>query len=394
MHARLLSGSVDGRNSYLDNCRFILVTAVIVGHIVALPWTFGWVEGYWLKPFLSWASTIHIPGLAFISGACSRGPLTTSRAARLIVFLVIPYAFSRLLNWAYSCHSGVSCLLNPFRGDGVEWYLLSLLHWRLVILLCAPLSPIVLLLASFICALTSGFFIPFDGVLSIERSMAFFPFFVAGFLCDIDAARRHTERNPMLRTLGFAVLSFALLALWFGPKSWTTILEVGMPGDFNFDYANPRIDPEAPWKLLALPRCGLEFWLSPVWRIPRYALSFVMLSATLAVVPSHETWYTEAGRYTMYSYLLHGWFITCIITWAQHHPYSFYWAMGSFWKGGWVWLVAIAVGCVFSWAATTKPVRRVFGFWIEPVWAYSFMSVPPPSVPSVVKKADGSTSAV
>lgn len=371
VHAPLLSG--DARSFWLDNCRFWLVTLVIVGHIIALPWTFGWVDGYWLKPVLSWANTIHIPGLAFISGVCSHGPLTSPRAARLIVFLLIPYMFSRLFNWAYSCHIGASCLLNPFRGDGIEWYLLSLLQWRLAICLCAPVRGEVLLIASFVCALTSGYYIPFDGVLAIERTMAFFPFFVAGFLFDLDAARHHVERNPILRTVAFTVLSVTLAVLWFGPPSWTIILETGMPGDFNFDYANPRIDPEHPWKYLGMPRCGLEFWLSPVWRVPRYVLSFVMLAATLILVPSRETWYTEAGRYTMYPYLLHGWLIFAMITWAQHHPYFLYWTMGPFWKGGWTWLVAIGAGFIFSLATTTHAVRRVFGFVIEPVWAYSFM---------------------
>merc|ERR1719265_1325973 len=109
MHAPLVSALPNARSSWLDNCRFWLVTLVIVGHIVAMPWTFGWVQGYWLKPFLSWSSTMHIPGLAFISGACSRGPLTPSRAARLIIFVIIPYVFSRLFNWAYACHLGTSC---------------------------------------------------------------------------------------------------------------------------------------------------------------------------------------------------------------------------------------------------------------------------------------------
>ena len=57
-------------------------------------WHFAWQRlesRYWLRPFLAWINLFVMPGFAVLSGYLSRQPLNSLRAARLLIYVALPY---------------------------------------------------------------------------------------------------------------------------------------------------------------------------------------------------------------------------------------------------------------------------------------------------------------
>merc|ERR1719265_83696 len=171
-----------------------------------------------------------MPGLAFISGLCAQGPLTFRRLSRLFTRVIVPYHFARIIKYVqyenltcvgagYTFHGAtkyLQCLaaypgwvtLSAASDAGIEWYLFSLVQWRLAATFLTWLWPEALLALSFGVGILSGYFdvmsfltllnIPgMPIVLSIpHRTMSFLPFFAAGLLIDPIAAQNVLKRRP------------------------------------------------------------------------------------------------------------------------------------------------------------------------------------------------------
>lgn len=405
----LIEGSqIRDRFDWIDCCRFWLVTAVVVGHAISFPCDYMPGSKYFLRPWLVWSATFHMPGLAFLSGMCSQGPLTQERTARIMIMIAAPYVFARSIDlavqWAFQCRFYGQCSFATqlsFNGnDGVEWYLASLFVWRLAAPMLLKFRAEVLIALSVGAGVFSGYYqsiitaeiFDFSMVLSLApRTVTFLPFFAAG-LCVHPAVFHDVRiRWPQVQQLAGVTL-FVALAACFAQASFGSglaPLEKGAIGDFNFDYIAPRIDPEKPWTYLSLPSCGPAYQFAGLHRAARYALSFLAVALFCCAVPVGYNQITEAGRHTMYPYLLHqyplylqGFLLTMRPTWMAvaiglgpntgagtwHDPRS--WVL---------WFGTGLLAACFTYVATLPGVRGVFSNVIEPEWLKNLTQVMPSS---------------
>lgn len=401
----LSSRSQDSRYEWMDAYRFWLVAAVIVGHSVSWPLTYFPLSKYYLSPLILWLEVFSMPGLAFISGLCARGPLTWGRIQRLFTRVFVPFLFFRFVKFAgytsATCQGAgytipgatkyLTCLSDYPRwvslsaaSDGdIEWYLFSLVQWRLAATCLTWLWPEALLTLSFGIGILSGYFdvMSFLYVLDIpgmpivlsvpHRTMSFLPFFAAGLLVDPTACQNALRRRPHIQRLARALLvgTFGISIFVVCSGIGVDFFKMGAVGDFNYDYITVRTNWERPWELLYPPLCGPAYNAAGLYRAIRYALSFTMLVLVWAAALPSAAGLVEAGRHTMYPYLLHQWPLILLDPFLFSHPLVKLWTLGYTGKAGWlVWAAGVPLALGFTYVSTWSWVRRIFGPFIEPDW--------------------------
>lgn len=400
-----LTRNQDGRWEEVDAYRFWLVGCIIVGHFCSWPFNYMPASQYLLSPLLLWLETFSMPGLAFISGLCAHGPLTWGRMARLLTRVILPYHIARIIKYVqyenftcvgagYSFHGAaryLQCLsgypgwvtLSAASDAGIEWYLFSLVQWRLAATVVMWLWPEALLALSFGIGILSGYFdvmsfltllnIPgMPIVLSVpHRTMSFLPFFAAGLLIDPTAAQNalrsyfHMRKLARVLLIGTFGISIFVVCSGVGLSFYTQ----GAVGDFNYDYITVRPNMERPWELFYPPLCGPAYHAAGFYRGLRYMLSFGMIFLVWAAAWPSSTWLAAAGRHTMYPYLLHQWPLIYLDPFLISHPQLKLWILGYTGRVGMlVWVAVVPFAFGITHACTWPWVRRIFGPLIEPDW--------------------------
>jgi len=393
----------DARSDWVDSARFWLVGLVIACHAVGFPNIYLPTSKYFLTPLVVWAATFHIPGLVFVSGLCSRGPL---RWTRLFTRLFAPYCISQFIQWAIfckqngKCHASLSgaeeCIacLSVFPtltsqdatlDSGLEWYLLSLIQWRIAAAGFSYLNlrPRTQLMLAFGIGIFTGYHpFPLSATIIVanttlcyalsQRTASFFPFFVAGLFVEPNDVCYKISRMPNGKQAARVLFVGTLVLLCLHAHRGFSLspLEIGAVGDFNYDYVNARPRPDVPGFMLYPPTCGLEQLGVGLIRAGRYVLSFIMVGAFLVATPTGPAWLCEAGRYTLYPYLLQLWPITFQQWFFQTHLWWGTWAVGQLdnFLPKCFWIGCFLSGFCFTYVATLPFVRRIFGFLIEPDW--------------------------
>lgn len=170
-----------GRDYRIDALKYNLIVLVIIGHVFS--------QGQFSSDPLcgviwKWIYMFHMPLFVFISGYLSHKKNDNRQFLLSCWELLEPLIVYQLLLRGYifltSGTISVKGLLTPW---WVLWYLLSLIYWRTLIQfipnkLLSHKKALVLL--AFVISLVAGY-LPFDRFLSIQRTLAFLPFFCLGY---------------------------------------------------------------------------------------------------------------------------------------------------------------------------------------------------------------------
>jgi len=112
---------------------------------------------------------------------------------------------------------------------------------------------------------------------------------------------------------------------------------------------------------------GVSELTGTLMRMGMLTASLVLSAAFLALVPARRTWYSGLGAATLYAYLLHGFPVKL----AEYEGwYSASWLHGP---AGIALVSAIAV--LLTLALTTRPVRRIMRWAVEPTLSWAFTPV-------------------
>lgn len=269
--------------------------------------------------------------------------------------------------------------------SGLEWYLLSLIQWRIAAAGFSYLNlrPRTQLMLAFGIGIFTGYHpFPLSATIIVanttlcyaisQRTASFFPFFVAGLFVEPNDVCYKISRMPNGKQAARVLFVGTLVLLCLHAHRGFSLspLEIGALGDFNYDYLSPRQDPDHPGVYLFAPTCYSEQLLLGFNRAGRYMLSFAMVAAFFAAVPVGPAWICEAGRYTLYPYILQQWPLLAQETFLQSHLDWGIWAVGQLHKflPKCIWLFSFFLGFCFTYLATLPYVRWIFGPIIEPDW--------------------------
>ncbi len=167
------------RDERIDSVKYWLIVLVIAGHIFLRP------EFTSIACIVTWKwiYLFHMPLFIFISGYFSRKKdkediwLSIWKLLEpLIVFQTLAIIFKLIQEGSVSLHY----ILTPWYA---LWYLLSLILWRLILQILPDNflenTKLILLLTFFISIIIG--FLPFNELLSIQRTLSLMPFFFLGY---------------------------------------------------------------------------------------------------------------------------------------------------------------------------------------------------------------------
>lgn len=258
------------------------------------------------------------------------------------------------------------------------------------------MKPAVLMTLAFALGLSSGFWVPNVTILAQHRALSFLPFFVAGYLVDTQMVERLLRYSSVVPNIARVGMLMSLIFAWRHPQI-TELFELGHLGDYNFDYTAVRVE-SAGWLWQGRQVCGLEYHLSWTHRMIWYTVSFALVAALLAAVPTQKFWFSSLGSRTMYPYLIHPWTSQLVIEpFFRGHPSLWYYVMvPGFHPGGWVWILLGVLSVPLAFFLSSYPVRFIFGWVIEPNWLANILftknsevanlkvdKVNPPKLPSL-----------
>lgn len=167
------------RDSSWDVLKYFLILMVILGH---------WLEyslGYSInRVTFNVIYLFHMPLFIFVSGYFSRKK-DKKQFRKDTLHLIETYIVVQVLYVAssfYLQHKSIG-LQQLYMPNSAAWYLMSLIFWRTILqMIPNGLESKWLLFYSVIISLLAGF-IPVGNELSLQRTMAFLPFFFCGYLC-------------------------------------------------------------------------------------------------------------------------------------------------------------------------------------------------------------------
>ena len=178
------------RSTFWDNYKGILIFLVVFGHFI---YTYAAKHPDSMAHDLyMFIYSFHMPAFIFCSGYFSRSQ--RSRGKESLTQLLLYYlVFNTIMLVFMNLYRGTDFkFLGPYYSF---WYILSLIAWRAAI---GHLDKVKFLIPlSLVVTLLMGFSKDFTLDLSIRRTIAFFPFFAAGYLVNKEKLERFlANRKP------------------------------------------------------------------------------------------------------------------------------------------------------------------------------------------------------
>ena len=264
-------GDLGKRDDRIDSLKYWLMVLVIAGHVFSQE---QFSSNSICTVVWQWIYMFHMPLFVFVSGYFSRKKDIREffwNCLKLIEPLIVYQVIMRSYLFLSTGVISIKEILTPW---WVLWYLLSLFFWRLLLQILPDkiLSRTMLVVASaFIISLIAGF-LPLDRMLSLQRTLAFMPFFFMGY------STRGKNLFIAKKYRVYCVL-FLILTIAF-PIFFSSYL-----GDLN------QADPyETPYRAFS--------------RMLVFGLSIPMSIAFMNICPN-TPWIAKQGKLTMQYYIYH-----------------------------------------------------------------------------------------
>lgn len=203
----------DEHDLHINKVKGILIILVIIGHVLQLG------EDRFSTTVINWIYTFHMPLFIMVSGYLTNtiSPRYKKGTLKLLETYFVFQILRSIIEGNFDLHS----FMIPRMA---LWYLLSLVYWRILmyfLINIMKISGALLLFISLIISIVSVFF-PYTTQLSFQRTFAFFPFLVCGYLC------RNIDYKKVLRkfSTSFAITFLVLTLLCYYIKNKSFLLEL------------------------------------------------------------------------------------------------------------------------------------------------------------------------
>lgn len=262
----------NSRETYWDSLKFVLIFLVVFAHFIKM----GLDETSKLF-FHNFIYCFHMPLFILISGLFTHHSSVKKTWKGVISFVevIVVCTIYVFLIW------GKFYLIVPWY---VLWYLVSLVCWRLIVLYI-PLNKIkswVAISAATILSILVGM-ISINGKLAIDKTIAFFPFFLIGYYLQ---SEKGTELIKKLRGFPHWISAFTLILIGMG------ILLLNKDLTCYVVYAGYR---------------G-ELFQDIIIRLACIATAIIMSVAVINLIPDVKL-FAKWGKSTLYIFIYHA-FIT------------------------------------------------------------------------------------
>lgn len=269
------------RDTTLDNFKFALIAAVIIGHTIEpIIARFEWINLIYIFIYL-----FHMPMFAYVSGAVSSSEIDKRAIKNIVHKLIIPYISLEIIYSVFDFYifSRSTLDITPLVPYWILWYLFSLVLWRLLLPFFDQFKfPVMLaVLAGLACGVNA-----YDYNLSFSRTFVFFPFFLVGHYYHSTIVKT-LDKYRFRKFIGAAVILSFFVALIF------------ISGAFDI---------KAAWLYgsRSYSNLGASWELGVLYRTLIYASAMLLGLAFLSLTPRLPCAITRYGKDSLYIYVLHG----------------------------------------------------------------------------------------
>ena len=279
------------RDITLDVIKGVLIFLVVLAHFA--------VSKKVGLPIRAWGNAIyafHMPAFIFISGYLSKR--VTAQRTKEIDTLLWPFLVFQVLMLIYSKLTGYGGGgINLFETKYLNWYILALFFWRLIIPYCAKIKHYVAIVFALGIAFFAGYFVD-NSILTLYRVFYFFPVFLLGYY--VDDLKASVSKLFRFKFVGPAVLifgSFAIILFSSQSESNWSLIHYAFAPDFNYDGQTSAM----------------------IWggvRIVGYAVSLIMtysFFSTCVLLSQRLQWIANLGKNSMTVYIVHGFFTLALV---------------------------------------------------------------------------------
>lgn len=285
------------RNYYLDNYKAILIIFVVTTHF------FGGMAGETglIKTYTVFTNLFYMPAFIAISGYFSK----KNHVLKLVKSILMPYLFFQILNLIvdyFVLHQDLRFSL--FMPEFTLWYLLSLFFWRLIIEGFMKLKyP---LLFAVILSLIIGMDINIGGLLSLSRTIYFFPFFVLGYQCNVDKILKC--RTKAVQILALGIMMATVIVIFFTCKGYS---EFYFRGSTSYE------------------GLGQSTISGILFRIFCYVIAILLTFCIAMWIPKKKNMFSILGSRTMSIYMWHGLIYRIVRYGTPIYSVLMMWGMGG-----------------------------------------------------------------
>ena len=339
------------RDSYFDNAKFLLVVLVVLGHMALGPLM---ANDKSINALYIMIYFFHMPLFTFISGYFSKNFHKEGYYKKIFTRIFIPYIIFQTLYCVF--HHFFLYPKEHIVTFGTPyyqlWFLLALAVWKFILPYFIKLKyP---LLIAFALSIFIGYEVDIGAYLSLSRIFVFFPMFLLGYYFDKKWLDKLFLKSSKIISV-LVLISVYLLIYYFGQD----------------------INKQIPIAMQSYDMMGYREWYAGIYRIGSFAVTFIISIAFLSLVPRKQSMMSELGKFTMYPYILHA-FLVKYLNKIQFHT----WIDTTFEKILWI---VLCVGFVML--LSTKPVRTLFNFLVEPKLNWIFVKEKSARFKSVGKSA-------
>lgn len=274
------------RNIYIDNLKGILILLVVLGHFVEQV-----LGGSALsKSIFLFIYAFHMPLFIFLNGILFRHMAfdNTKITWRVVYFFSLYVALKGVLFFV-KIIIGENPSFRLLSESGVPWYLFTLVLYYLIGYYLRDINKRYLLFFSILLALLCGYDPDINDFLVLSRTIVFFPFFLAGWMSDIDTISAFMQK-PWIRLISL-FLSLSIFYIFIYRIEMVYVLR-------------PLFTGRNSYKVKALgeySKYGLFL------RLLTYTISIALSSALLSLTPrtAFRGIFSRLGRHSLSIYFLH-----------------------------------------------------------------------------------------
>lgn len=280
------------RNIFWDNYKGILVFLVVFGHFIS-SYATNLPESLAAKVYI-FIYSFHMPAFTFCSGYFSKSERSRSTESLTNFFLYYVVFNTMMLLLAYFYLDSSIKFLTPYLS---YWYLISLITWRFLVAKLSKVKGIILI--SIVLSLALGYNKEITDVLSLRRTVAFFPFFVAGYKLDMQRFEDFLRCRKRWHLAAALVLCFVASAVAF----WA-VNQFGVTPNSTYMFSYNK-------------EAGI------FQRILIFTVSFFAILCMCLTIPNcNVPFLSKIGKNSLLIYLVHR-FVT-IIYYQEWFPYKTY----------------------------------------------------------------------
>lgn len=333
--------STQKRNIWLDNVKGFLIICVVAGHFLESGIDY---HSNMCKSLFLFIYSFHMPLFVFASGLmCEHAIQTKERFCKKLANFAGLYVLLKLLIFPFQRLTSPGLTFSLVKTDGVPWYLFAMCVFYTCAYLLRHVDKLKILAIAVLAALLAGYDNGIGDVFAFSRCLVFFPWFVLGWMCNVNKLEYQLHRPVMQILAPVTVLAFFI------------ICRLNIDSFYIFRrFFTGRSSYEA--LLDDAGEVGILF------RLSAYMITFIISVCILSIIPRHKIFHLDAlGKESMSIYFFHR-PVLFYLEYVETYPFLYQHFHG--WANILWLIIAIILVIILAQPLFEKPFK-IYNAWIQ-----------------------------